>query len=1134
MSAIVEEKQSVFERPLLAAMALDWDRILFIVILALGILTRLWDLPYRAWNHDEAIHTDWSWNLYTGRGYQHNPIYHGPFLYHFTALTFFLFGDNDVTGRLPNAFFGMILVALPFFFRKWLGTKGALATMAMLLISPVVMYYSRFNRHDIYTEVFVVLMALAIWKYFDEGRELWLYASALLLSFSFTSMETTFIFAAVFAVFLCGHFTYHYVRSHTDWSPLRVALFASILGIPFLGFFILYQVVRSLRGAAEGQEEFREIPSFDLAMVFATFSLPLLSPAAIYALNPIWQRLSQTDFFPIAAFTEVNTLTSVAQSQPDVMLRVILLTVGFILASVLLGMWWNTRRWMICALLFWPVFVVFFTTVFTNGGGFFTGLLGSLGYWLSQQPVARGGQPSYYYLLVMLPEYEFLPYLLGLGMIFWYWWSFRRSFLPIIIGWILWIVGYYVAVRPLLLGVLANSASGPGIAEQLVVAFIAVLIPLTFLMTFDPDDRAGAFPTFVFTWVAGVLVIFSWAGEKMPWLTMHLTIPLAFASGLAVERLLNVNWKELFSRGAAWLALLIPLALVILVMLGTNRPFQGMTLEQLSATNGFIVALLLLLGVVTPALYLIGRRFTTNEILRVSVVTLVVVMAALTIRFAWMAVYINPDVAVETIIYAQGSHDTVTAMQEIENLSRRLCAQVVIGKPQNLHCDNGTIKVAYDDDSSWPFVWYLRNYRNAQYYGASPGSPFDAEVVIVGPKNEEAVRPLLGTKYLRRDYKLIWWPLEGYKDLTLARVLDYIREPEMRSQLFTAWFYHKYNESQSQWPYVHNFAFYVRKDVAAMLWNYAPNLPGQPGVEDEYEKKKIQLPAARPIGSGGQANGQFNYPRNVATDSQGNLYVVDSENNRIQKFDSSGKFLLAWGTKSPDVPSAPPGTLNQPWGIAVDQAGNVFVADTWNHRIQKFDATGKFISMWGSVADTRGNAQTQLSQFYGPRSIAIDPQGNVYVTDTGNKRVLKFNSNGEPIAGYGGVGSEDGQFQEPVGLAFDKEGNVYVADTWNQRIQKFDPSFKYLTQWHVEAWETQTVVNKPYLAVDADANVFLTDPEASRIIKFSSDGKLLSVFGDIGTDLSSFNLPTGLAFDHQGNLYVADSGNQRILMFAKP
>ncbi len=1124
----LSERKSILDAPISALFKFDWERVLLVVLLVAAIVTRLWDLEYRAYNHDESIHTDWSWNLYTGRGYQHNPIYHGPLLYHLTALSFFLFGDNDVTGRLPNALLGIVLVALPYFFRKWLGRRGTLVTMALLLISPAVMYYSRFNRHDIYVEVFVVLLALSIWKYFDDRKATWLYAAAAFLSLAFTAMETTFIFTAIFAVFLCAHFTFEYLRPRVKWSDLRLGLFAALLGIPFFGLFVAYHVIASLRRSEDADEDWRNIPSFDLAMVLATFSLPLITPFLFVILNPIWQAISHTDFLSIAAFTDVATLTQIAQSQPDVLFRVLILTAAMILFAALLGLWWNRRVWLVCALLFWPIFVFFFTTVFTNGGGFFTGLLGSLGYWLTQQGVARGGQPSYYYLLVMLPEYEFLPLLAGLAAIFWYWYRYRAVHLMMVLIWMLWIILYYVGILPFVATVLPSGA------YQLVAVFCAVLIPLTFFATYDPGNPASAFPAFIFTWVAGVLIVFSWAGEKMPWLTMHLTIPLAFAAGWGLDKLLDADWRGLLARGAHWIALLVPLALVLLASLVFSRPFQGVGLDQLSATNAFIVSLVLLLAFVLPALYLVGRRFTRNELARVVATAFVIVLAALTIRFAWMAVFIEPDVAAETMIYAQGSHDVVTAMQEIQDLSQRLCAQATTTKPLAGECDNGTIKVAYDDDSSWPFVWYLRNYRNAQYYGASPNAPFDAPVVIVGPKNEEAVKPFLGNNYVKRVYKLIWWPLEGYKDLTLDRVLNYIRDPQQRADLFTTWFYHQYKESFSAWPYVHNFSFYVRKDVASILWNYAGEVSPQPTAPDVYTTKFTQLTAIRSIGTEGAGNGQFEYPRNLAFDAQGNLYVDDSDNARIQKFDPTGKFLLKWGSKSPDNAVGAAGTFNQPWGIAVDKSGNVYVADTWNHRIQKFDSNGKFLTMWGTNGDTRGVANIDPLLLYGPRAIVIDAQGNLYVTDTGNKRVLKFSPDGTPLAQYGGVGASNGQFLEPVGLAIDPQGNIFVADTWNQRIQKFDSNFNFIKAWPVEAWDTQTVVNKPYLAVDPNGNVFASDPEGSRIMEFSNDGTLIKVFGSRGTDLSSFNLPTGLAFDAQGNLYVADSGNHRILVFQKP
>ncbi|MBM3127254.1 MAG: TIGR03663 family protein [Chloroflexi bacterium] len=1143
-----DEQKHFLATPLFAVMKIDWTRALLIALIALSILTRLWDLSYRAWNHDEAIHTDWSWNLYTGRGYQHNPIYHGPFLYHLTAFTYFLFGDNDTTARLPNALFGIILVALPYFFRQWLGKRGWVATAAMLLISPALLYYSRFNRHDIYVELFVVLLALAIWKYFDERKEIWLIAAAALLALAYTSMETTFIFVAIFAVFLCAHFTFEYLRARVKWGNLALGLFAALFGIPFFGVSIAYFIARAWLGRkpadapddpesldpAAPPADYRAIPSFDLAVVLGTFSLPLLTPALFYALNVVWKRAFQTDFFPIAAFSDINALTAIAQSQQDVIWRVLGLTVAMIVLSALIGVWWNSRVWMIGAVLFWPIFIVFFTTIFTNGGGFFTGLLGSLGYWLSQQEVMRGGQPGHYYLLVLLPMYELLPYFVGVAAMAWYWWTYRPGRLFILLAWMLWIIVYYVGIRAPLLALSAPAEMRSPLLDQVTIVFVALLLPLTFFATYDPDDPASAFPTFLFTWVAGVLIIFSWAGEKMPWLTIHLTIPLAFAAGWALDKLLHADWRALIARGAIWLALLIPLALVAFAMLIAGAsPFQGYGLAQQSATVGFLVSLAML-AFALALLVAVGRRFAAREIARIVAVSFVAVLVALTVRFAAMAVYINPDVASETMIYAQGSHDNVIAMREIEDLSRRLCAQINPAKAQNIQCEDGKIKVAYDDDSSWPFVWYLRNYRNAFFYGANPNAMFDAPVVIVGPKNEETVKPFLGTKYLKRQYKLIWWPLEGYKDLSAERVLGYFTEPQQRADLFNAWFYHRYKESASQWPYVHNFSFYVRKDVAALLWNYAGQLPAEAALEDEYEKKFVKLTATRALGSEGRGNAQFAFPRNLALDARGNLYVADSDNHRVQKLSATGEFLLAWGARSPDNVAPPPSTFNQPWGIAVDPAGNVYVADTWNHRIQKFDANGKFLTTWGVNGDTRGVANVNPQMFYGPRSIAIDAQGNVLVTDTGNKRVLKFSPNGEPVAQYGGVGSDGGKFLEQVGIALDAQGNIFVADTWNLRIQKFDADFNFLAQWAVPAWESQSVVNKPYLAVDAEGNVFATDPEGSRVLKFSNDGKLLAVFGTRGADLASFNLPTGLAFDAQGNLYVADSGNHRILVFAKP
>jgi len=158
-------------------------------LIAFILLTRLWDLGSRAYSHDESIHAWEAWKLATGQGYVHSPTYHGPFAYHFTALIFVLFGDNDVTGRLGAAIFGIALTILPLGLRKWLGTKGLLATTLLMAVSPVLMHRSRFIRHDQFALVFNLVLFIAILHYLDQRKVRDLYIAAAALAFGFTTKE---------------------------------------------------------------------------------------------------------------------------------------------------------------------------------------------------------------------------------------------------------------------------------------------------------------------------------------------------------------------------------------------------------------------------------------------------------------------------------------------------------------------------------------------------------------------------------------------------------------------------------------------------------------------------------------------------------------------------------------------------------------------------------------------------------------------------------------------------------------------------------------------------------------------------------------------------------------------------------
>jgi RHS repeat-associated protein len=193
------------------------------------------------------------------------------------------------------------------------------------------------------------------------------------------------------------------------------------------------------------------------------------------------------------------------------------------------------------------------------------------------------------------------------------------------------------------------------------------------------------------------------------------------------------------------------------------------------------------------------------------------------------------------------------------------------------------------------------------------------------------------------------------------------------------------------------------------------------------------------------ADGEFYDPRGIGFDSQGNVYILDSAglfsgNNRVQKFDSNGEFILKWGLQGTGD-----GQFWLAQGLVVDNQDNIYVTDAFNYRVQKFDSSGNFILKWGSSGT--GNGQFDYLQ-----GICIDAQGYVYVVDGnmtggGNNRIQKFDSNGNFILSWGTYGTGDGQLNHPHDVAVDSEGYIYVADSGNHRIQKFTSSGSYVRKW---------------------------------------------------------------------------------------
>ena len=257
--------------------------------------------------------------------------------------------------------------------------------------------------------------------------------------------------------------------------------------------------------------------------------------------------------------------------------------------------------------------------------------------------------------------------------------------------------------------------------------------------------------------------------------------------------------------------------------------------------------------------------------------------------------------------------------------------------------------------------------------------------------------------------------------------------------------------------------------------------------------------------------------KGLARDAAGRLYVVQSAANRITILNPDGSVATTLGKAG-----SGDGDFQEPWSVAIAPDGSVFVADTWNHRIQKFDATGRFVAKWGNFIDTKGQRDAEPYAFWGPRDVAIGPDGNVYVSDTGNKRITVFNQNGQYIRALGGEGSAPGQFKEPVGITFDPAGNLWVADTWNQRIQKLNPTTgQQLAQYPVPAWSSTAITDKPYLRSDPTGRIYATVPSERRVLMVAPDGTMANTVPALQG--YQFQKPIGLLAGADGALWVGDS-----------
>lgn len=1139
----VEKRPSWLDNPLFNPQKFKWEHAIFAVILIVAIVTRIYNLGLRVQSHDETSHVYFSWLFEQGNGYSHDPVTHGPFQFHVIALAYYLFGSTDFTSRLPAALFSIASVAFLWSYRRYLGRGGTLIGAILMTISPYMLYYGRYARNEAFVGLWGLITLWAMLRYFDTGKPAYLYGLAAVVSLHFTTKETSFIYTAQALIFVAIILVIR--LSSQAWTRpeyrnrfLMALLVAALLVGAAGGVQVLQraapagQSTETLAPAVPGQEGEGAAPEAAPAasrlplIIFGAAGLSLLAAAYIAIRGYTWQGLLQERSFDIAIVLGTMVLPMLAPfpvkflginpiaytDSQTIMLDAIFVAL-FSLAAIAIGWVWNRKIWLASAAIFYGIFIVLYTSLFTNGFGFITGLVGSLGYWLEQQAVNRGSQPWYYYGLIQVPIYEFLPAIGSLAALVWLLFARRKATQNA--------------------SLIAEEMESPDLFQG------DKNINNQQSSTYNQQStiRNPLLPIALFGfWSITSLLAYTIAGEKMPWLTVHISLPMILVAAWFLGRIVDATDWGILRNLRGWLvAVLLPVFFLSLLatvgsLLGINPPFQGKELAQLQATSTFLTAL------ITAAfsgwgLARLVRDWQPTQFYRLVTLVAFTFLGVLTIRAAWRAAFINYDNATEYLVYAHMAPGPKQALQQIEEISRRTT--------------NGlALRVAYDDDTTYPYWWYLRDYTNKDYFGANPTrAQREAVAILVGDKNYGKIEPVVGQAYQMFEYTRIWWPNQDYFGLTWQRLFDAITDPQMRAAVMDVWLNRDYtlysqltntDMSLENWTPDHKFRLYVRKDVISSLWNYGVSPTVEEVVADPYEGKGVVLEANYIVGSTGSEPGQFLRPRGLALAPDGSLYVADTENHRIQHLGPDGSLLQVWGSfaASTESAEAAPGTFNEPWGIAVAPDSSVYVADTWNNRIQKFTPDGEFVTSWGY-----GISQTNDPfGFYGPRSVAVDPQGRVLVTDTGNKRVVVFDADGNFLTQFGQAGMLPGEFDEPVGIAADSQGQVFVADTWNQRIQVFlaasDGSFAPLTSWDVVAWYGQSLDNKPYLAVYG-SDLFAVDPEGYRVLQFTTSGEFVRYWGEFGIGAGNFDLPGAVAAGPTG-VWVSDTNNSRLLHFSLP
>ena len=621
----------------------------------------------------------------------------------------------------------------------------------------------------------------------------------------------------------------------------------------------------------------------------------------------------------------------------------------------------------------------------------------------------------------------------------------------------------------------------------------------------DGDGALGW--TFFAGWFAAALVLFSFSAGSTPDHAVHVALPLVLLAGGAIGDLFAaVNWRNVL-RGPGGLLILALLGVFVAsvafaVLIGRT----GEAVDEGRATVQAVVAGLIVVLFGVAAYGVIRNPDPAARVVRPGAVVLLVVLLVLgaySLRSTVLLNFYEADEGRELLAQETATAAVQPLVARVTRLSRDVT--VAQGSVRDPTGGNG-LGIAVDQRLQWPFRWYFRQFPDLQVVAAGQ-APLQTSQVVIAPDRTG----MADAGYTPFDYPYVNRVPATYQN---PDILDVVRHLVVPGNWLDGTRYLLYRDLETD-PDPTTIAVGFNAELSARL---IPNS----GPFDLFDRA-----------GQGRGRGQLDRPRGIAVAPDGSaIYVVDQDNLRVQTFDADGRFVGIWGG---DGGGYTFGTQFQqgPSGIATGADGLIYVADTWNHRIVVFDASGAVIRQFGENGDTGGSPTAAVpnldGKFFGPRGVAVDDGASeVYVVDTGNERVQVFGPDGSFKRTFGGNGSGPNQLLEPVGIALGPDGRVYVADTNNGRISVWDKAGNALDQWPVPAWIGSTDFS-PYLTFGLDGNLYATSANTGSVEVLGSGGEILSPITQVGNEL--LQAPVGIATAPDGAILITDQGSHAVYRY---